>query len=481
MAAVLSIALSFQILILSNGFYAISADESGHTLQAYRWFLGENILHVWLPFHRIVLGFIFNFSSELFYTPRILSIIFGLFTIAALMYLSFQLFENKITALITGLLSSAFTPIIIFSVLPLLEIFYFFFVVISFAILIKIENTKTKNIPAKYLNKNFSLLSFLILVASSIRYDAWIFSFCFLIIYFYLLIRKEISLQAFLIFAFLSFAFILFWIIKWYFDFGSFFGFITASKSGYKSGSIFSEIKNNILFQFLTLNFFSLNIIGIITLITSFKAQRKFKFFTFIFLLSLLIMTLLSFFGKAMPSHNYWRIAAIWGILLIPFTANWLANFLSFTNDKSFFSKLTFTFLSILIFIFFTIQTIDKSKSSFITKNDLNAGKYLFSLIKKNEINIRKKILLDGSDWTYTTVLIASNRPDMFILNSEKNKDGSYVGVIDINKIKMDLENLKKMNIAYLVFKTEFLKKKIETDSSIKFLKKFNDWIIYSF
>ncbi|MCL5030703.1 MAG: hypothetical protein M1480_16950, partial [Bacteroidetes bacterium] len=90
--AIVLLFIVFEYLLFHNGFFAISLDESGHTLEAYDWFKGNGQLFSgWLPFQKIVYAFAFRIYYDLFLTPRIISAIFGLFTLLSLIDLSFQL------------------------------------------------------------------------------------------------------------------------------------------------------------------------------------------------------------------------------------------------------------------------------------------------------------------------------------------------------------------------------------------------------
>ena len=79
----------FQLFVFSKGFYSISADEAGHTLEGFWWFKGQNnIYSVWLPFQKILYGISFHIHYNLFSVPRILSSIFGILTLLSLIFLT---------------------------------------------------------------------------------------------------------------------------------------------------------------------------------------------------------------------------------------------------------------------------------------------------------------------------------------------------------------------------------------------------------
>ena len=65
--AIVLLFIVFEYLLFHNGFFAISLDESGHTLEAYDWFKGNGQLFSgWLPFQKIVYAFAFRIYYNLF-------------------------------------------------------------------------------------------------------------------------------------------------------------------------------------------------------------------------------------------------------------------------------------------------------------------------------------------------------------------------------------------------------------------------------
>jgi hypothetical protein len=175
------ILISSAILIISQwflfnkGFFSISADEAGRTLDAFYFFSGKTGLYsIWLPFQKFLYSIGFYVHFDLIWTPRILSVLFGIGTLISLVFLHNELFRNITGAIFTGLLASMYFGIVLFGVLPLIEIYFFFFTVLSTAFLIKwIRSDK---------NIYLWLTLILSLINNTTRYEAWIFSAAFLII-----------------------------------------------------------------------------------------------------------------------------------------------------------------------------------------------------------------------------------------------------------------------------------------------------------
>ena len=153
-----------QVYLLSTNFYSISADEAGHTIEAVRFYQGASLFGIWLPFEKVFLGFFLLFG-DMFWMPRIISMIFGHLTLGALMLVGEELFKNDFITLITGIIG-AVSFIAVFSVLPLSEIYFFFFVLMSICLLLKESNWV-------YL---FTVLM------TMVRFEGWIFAFIIIII-----------------------------------------------------------------------------------------------------------------------------------------------------------------------------------------------------------------------------------------------------------------------------------------------------------
>lgn len=72
-------AVAVHIYLYQSGFYSISADECGRTMEAYDWFKNGRLgPSPWLPFYRLVVGLGLMAWPDLFVTPRIVGFLFGL-------------------------------------------------------------------------------------------------------------------------------------------------------------------------------------------------------------------------------------------------------------------------------------------------------------------------------------------------------------------------------------------------------------------
>lgn len=397
--------------LLSREFFALSADESGHTLEAYDWSKHDGQLYsIWLPFHKVMNGIALNIHYDLLVTPRIISGLFGLLTLLSLIILTNQLFENKIVTILTGFLATIFLPIAVFSVLPLIEIYFFFFIISSIAcLLLWLRNEK---ITFLWLTAIFLSLG------TTTRYEAWIFAlFLFVIIVYQIFKSNRTTTQKatlILSIALIISAFPLYWIYLSAVANQNANGFVSSVTSRYNEGKIFGEIKNNALYQFLIINIISLNIIGLASLFYLTKINPNVKKYSVILFGTLITFSIISFVIKAMPTHDYWRIAMIWSLLLLPFTAYWLYHLLD-TSNSSPVNKYGFIIFFILLIYYFNSQTTQYTSFSYLKMDDINIGRFLNKISREEGSKIY--VMKDGSDkWRYSNFLVVSQKPEQFVL-----------------------------------------------------------------
>ena len=468
-AAIVLLFFIVEYNLLSKGFFALSADESGHTLEAYEWYKGESqLFSIWLPFHKVVNGIALKIHYDLLVTPRIMSGLFGLLTLFSLMFLTYQLFENKVATILTGFLATLFLPIAVLSILPLIEIYFFFFTVTSlgfFIIWIKSE----KNIFL-WLTTGF------LAIGTTTRYEAWLFAFfIFVLIVFQLFKSKRMPSQKILVSIVIGLviaAFPLFWIYLSAVANQNASGFVSSVSGRYNEGEVFAEIKNNVLYQFLIINITSLNIIGIASLIYLTKINPNVKKYSIIMIGTLISFSVLSFIIKAMPTHNYWRIAMIWSLLLLPFTAYWLYHLID-TSKISPINKYVFVIFFFILIYFFNSQTSKYSSVSYLTPDDINAGKFLnkISLGENSKIYVMK----DGTDkWKFVNILVASQKPEHFVTDL---KNFNYVSSDTITIDQKLATEIVEQKIKFVLIPSRTVVK-----DETKFLieqKVFGQWKIY--
>lgn len=468
------ILLLIQITLISNGFYSVSADESIHTLQAYQW--SRHLFHenfVWLPFYKLFVGSFFNFFHNLLIVPRIISMGFGILTLLGITYLSHELFHDQIITIITAFLSSIFTPVLILSVLPLMEIMFFFFIVGAFSFFVRWLNKKDL--------ASLIIACVFLFFSDTVRYEGWIYSFSFLFVLIYFQYKEKTlnkNYKVILIASIILFSFPVVWIILDYFESGKLFGFVSIVTGEFKPKTFIDGLSYNPLVQFFKLNLLSLNIIGIVSLILLSLKNKIISQYLILFFLSLSTMSLFALLGKTMPSHNYWRIACSWSILLLPFSSQLLTLFLRERFPIKHLNVIIFSIISLILILFFVKQDLMHSSTSYFTYSDLKTGKYINRLVNENIDDFKNnKILIVSFDWHFVDVMVSSQHPDLFERVVRPLKDNKF---LKINKLaKFDINYLKENSIKYLVLPNAMFKYyKIENLNLLN-MEKSAFWSVY--
>ena len=470
----LIITIIVQALLYLQGYYSFSGDESDRTLLAYSWLIGKMPQdEPWLPFHTIINGIFLKYFFNLFWTPRIVGSIFSLLSVSAIIWFSQVILKDRTVTVITAILTVFFPPFVILRAVPLSEVMYFFFIVSGASCLFQWLETR------KYVFLIFVALLFAF--AGSVRYEGWIFcgSFTiFLLIEFYT--RKEIQFKLITILSIIVLSFPVFWIMKNMYETGNPFEFIVSSSERYKlhfGFSVIPMLKYNLITQFIYQNIIYLNFAGFFSLLFYLLTDSRVRRWIVTFSLSFLFLAILSILGLAMPSHSYWRIPLIWNILLIPFTAHFIIKFSSFLAEtlKKRTKTVLMTIISVLI-IYFSFQIKRIISFSYFSKDDIYAGNFLRENVIEN--NNHFKILVDTSDWNYLNVMVASNHPQYFLINAQKDPALPTNQIVRYGK-KIDIDYLNDSRIHYLLFENKDLIGFIKRNPSLIKVKELGEWELY--
>jgi hypothetical protein len=274
-------------------------------------------------------------------------------TLGSLILLTDELFHDKWISLISGIIG-AISLIAVFSVLPLTEIYFFFFVLISIYFLLK--------------RSNWVYLTTVLM--TTVRFEGWIFAFIIMLILYKKDGLKVLSLMAFP----------LSWVVLGYFETNSLTGFITQVSERKRVW----RTEDSILYNFLLLSIYSGLIIGIFYL-------KKNKEYLWLFITTLIIWQIGTSISGATATHNVWRTGLIWVIMLIPFVAYMILEV----------PKPMAILLSILILYLSVTQLAEHSKESYTKIEDIEAGKFIKTL--------DGKIVMPKYGWEFSNLLITGN------------------------------------------------------------------------
>ena len=468
------VACLIHLILFKINFFAISADESGRTLDAYQWSIDHTRLSdVWLPYSAVTTGLILQLWKDLFIVPRILCIFWGMCTLGAIGLYSFELFHDEKITILSLLLACFFPPLLVLAHVPLPEITFIFFVVLSMFFFLRWQKTEHSVLLI------FS--AFCLAVSSTIRYEGWAFVFVFNVQLVWMFIqhkeRTELKRIVLLIAAIISLSFSIFWIIQTALTTESPISFIG------KTSSVFSRVTHasflrllwlNVGTQFLVQCILTLNILGVASAVILWKNQPRIRHMLFIALSALICMTFMSFIARTLPTHSPWRIAVIWSCLFLPFTAHWLTTFFHRKRTKHNYFRYI---LVLLMLAGFCLQMARLIKQSSFSRNDYFVGKFLEHQIAVNVLHT-DKILIETSSWNYLHVIIASQHPELFLYNSGFDPKNPCQDILSLLP-QEHISSLEDRHIRLLVFQSTTYKTMIEKMRNAIKLNEHGDWVVY--
>jgi hypothetical protein len=462
-------------ILFDINFYAISADESGRTLDAYRWSLDHTRLSdVWLPYSAFETGSMLKLWKDLFLVPRIICVFWGLCVLAALALFSFELFKDERVTMVTLLLGSIFPPVLVLAHVPLPEITFIFFIILGMYFYLRWGNT----------GSSFALIlfSFCLALSSTIRYEGWIFVFVFVSqgawrLYVnrkFMKGKERIVLGTAMI---ISLSFSIVWIIHSTLETGFPFSFVGKTSNRFSAatnGSLLRLIWHNVGTQFFLQNILTLNALGIISVYHVWRDRPNLRNIVILAFATLAGMAFVSFVAGTLPTHNSWRIAVVWSCLLLPFTAHWLAALFRRGNIKHHYSRYT-----IIVFIAagFCWQMVRLIQHSSFSQYEYNAGKFLEHQFSENYRPL-DKILIETSSWNYIHIIVASQHPETFLYNSGYDPKNPSQNILSLSPIEQS-SVLENHHIRFLVFHSTPYKTAIEKMNNILKLSDQGEWSVY--
>lgn len=486
----LFLALALGVLLLGAGvqfyllhyraLYAISADESARTLLADEWRHAKGLqLHSWLPLPQVINGLALDLWPDLFRTPRLVTFAFGLLTLAALMGLAHALFKSRPLTLLTGLLGALFSHRVILSVVPLSENMYFFSVLAGCALF------------ARWLERRRPWMILLAALAlafgNAVRYEAWIFSAILIAVVSVTCFvgERKTPLWVLPASAAIMFTFPAIWLAAFAIKWGEMFSFarITAGEYNYLYGNTWrSNWPRSVAVQFVKENGPQLNLLGLLSLGVLAWGCRRLRLWLLVPALAFVIFAIASLAGKAMPSHNFWRLPAVWSLMLIPFTAHALwqlgpAGRLRLPGGV-WARRLTLGVAVLLFCGLFWRATLERSHTQMFTPFERAAGQYLYQQLGVVGAPKQGKVLIDTSNWGYIHIRVASQRPYMYILNSGLDARRQKAGLLTGQPDK-DLAYLRANGVRYLVFTNPTLTRMLSRMPQLRLVKVFGNWGIW--
>jgi hypothetical protein len=476
----LAVATIIHVLVLSRGFFAATFDDSGRTLDAYSWITGTgSLVSVWPPFYKLIVGSALFIAPDLFVTPRVVSYLGGITALCSLVWLSHVLFKNRITSAITGLLGAVFPPRVVLSVAPLSEIMFVTAITLAIAFLARwFSDARQRDIM-------LSATSFAI--ASSIRYEGWVFAALFAALAVISCLRpwkgQKLTPTTALVPILGAVSFMVLWITLYLMRYGRPFGFVADTAGRYAlihGGSSASLLSDNPSSQFALQNVWTLNILGLLFLPPFIRRNLQNRILVGLPGLALLMVSAMAFWGKGMPTHGFWRIPFVWSMLLVPFTAQWFAVRLNPPNAPAKYKPIAIVCLLVGVFVLCEYGIYSSTEHSAFSRHDLAAGRYVHAQLSGENRGVSHKVLIESDIWSYANVMIASQHPEQFVLNTGFDPVAQEEPVLS-PEAPFDGAMLRRMDVGLLVFRRDDYRNYLDARAEMRKLKDYGPWTIYAF
>ena len=120
------------------------------------------------------------------------------------------------------------------------------------------------------------------------------------------------------------------------------------------------------------------------------------------------------------------------------------------------------------------------TEHSAFSKDDLAAGRYVRAQLSEQTPGNSQKVLIESDIWSYVNVIIASQQPERFILNSGFDPVAHPEPLLNPDE-PFNGTTLRRMDVGLFVFRREDYKDYLDASTEIKRLNDFGPWTVYSF
>lgn len=288
-----------------------------------------NVLEPWIwpPFYKIFVGLGLHLYGDLFVVPRVLVGAAGLITIIALVHVADAFFADRWINLGTAVLAVFVQHRLVLSVVPMSDIYFFLFVIISSVFVVRwLKQGKRSTLL---------LASTFLFLAATVRYEACFFIASLMLVLGYrLLIKRDIDFPTVIIASSILMAFPIFWTIDllvWY-------GSLKNSSDnrdqviamygadhlgGLSANELVRFLRNVAIIRVLIdLACNPLLLLGLVALFRQAGPDRSVRnVWAVIFFAPLVVESVVQTFTMNVPLAASWRVSGIWTLLLLPFTS----------------------------------------------------------------------------------------------------------------------------------------------------------------
>lgn len=311
-------ALAAQLGLLDAGLYRLTSDESARVITA--WHLSwSNALEpfLWPPFYKLFVGTALKLYPAIFMTPRVLVSAAGLLSLLALARLATALFQDRRISLISVILAVLLPQRLLFSVVPLSDIYYFLFVISAAALIAEWIHTQRA--------QSLLLACVCVLLAETVRFEAGLFAiFVEILLLHRGLIRRDLASASLAAATFLLFIFPALWALNSYVWYGSLSNINVAAQQfigefgrNYPDAIKWSPLR--FFIQDMIWNPLAVPGLGAVAWLS--LRDRAIRTWGLLFGLPLLVFSLYAVVTFSIPTAATWRTSGVWTLMMLPFDA----------------------------------------------------------------------------------------------------------------------------------------------------------------
>lgn len=499
-AALIAAGALLQYALYHGGLYSISADESARAIFAHNLTFDNAFeLTFWPPLNKIINGIALALYDDLFVTPRILNTLFGLGTLAAIMVLALRLFDNRLVAVIAGVLALALPQRLILSVAPLSDMQAYFFSTLGVTFLV----TWFKEGSARSL----IIASALLMLTSMARFESWFLNALLgLYLAYRCLIKRDLAFAPFVVAGALLSAFPLYWLAKIYLLDGSFerLGMVTMQFTDIYGRDYVQAIKSDALVLFakdaLTSPAVLFGTIGLALVLLKDELLRPWIVLMYLPLVILGVMMVVSL---SVPLAAPFRIDGIWVLLALPFSAWLVVTAAEHLRAAAWVRVGAVVVLAYIAFVASFLETHDTVKGYYanandlIVKEDLVMGDALRDVLASDPRNI----VVDAIDnLSFLNAAAVANAPERMIANVDQ--DLVMTGVYSTSRPKYEADpdktilntyltdrfniegglnpaQLKRRNVGYLLMRNASYIAACDANPLLERRETFGAWVLY--
>ncbi|MGF1454847.1 MAG: hypothetical protein ACFB6R_05645 [Alphaproteobacteria bacterium] len=485
-----------QTMVLALGLVSVSADESARALMAHA-VTPETALEpfIWPPFYKIAVGAGLYLYDDLFLTPRVIAFFMGLVTLGAILYLAHRLFEDRVTTVIAGALGVFLSHRVIFGAAPQSEMFFNVFVLMAFAFF---AGWLVRRRPRDTL-----LASALFALACLVRFEAWFMAALYgLFLAYAWAFERRLSFGLLALNGMIVSSAPLLVLGQAWLSYGSLEPlFITGVQAKMFGASMSDLLFNSHAFNTARDVLSSPLILALVPLTLLAVEDPAKRRWILCLIGSLVVITLATFATRSVAYAAPWRLSGVWTMAVVPFAAVALISLV-----RSFVPRFFGPFgrsgalagLCAAAMLAFALDTLEivRSFNGQFSPEERQTGAFIRQALDGRDGNV----LLAADSFDFLDVIVASNRPDRFVINRGEDplQVGLYVGFDDFWRRedpaiyeahvapKFDLdrggdaEQLAARNIFLVVSANPAHHTALDANSMARLAARFGPWSVYT-